>query len=554
MKSDTTVRSLKSSPYAGRWVAVIRGRVVAQGGTPEQALVAAQSRHKEIPTVTYIPAASLPFSSSPLLARLVDTLSEKAVVYAVGGVVRDALLGRLSHDWDFAVSGSALPLARRVADQLGGAYFPMDVEHDTARIILIEDDGSRINLDFAGLRGGNLETDLRARDFTVNAMAVDVRQPDALLDPLGGLDDLRAKCLRACTPTSMSDDPIRVLRGVRQAAALGFHIDPDTRRLMREAVPGLPNVSPERRRDEIFKILDGRQPATCLRALEMLDVLPHTLPELSALKGVQQSPPHTADVWTHTLNVVTALEEILTALAPDYDPDKANNLMMGLLVLRLGRFRQALGEHFATQLNTDRTLRPLLFLAALYHDAAKPATRTQDDDGRIRFFEHDQRGAELIFKRAMALRLSNPEVDRIKLIVRHHMRPLLLMQAGMPTARSCYRFFRETGAAGVDICLLSLADTLGTYGTTLSQIAWAAQLDVIRSLLEAWWERPEQVVSPPALLNGNDLIRQFALSPGPQIGQLLEAVREAQAAGEISTLDEALDLVKHMLETGPLEQ
>jgi tRNA nucleotidyltransferase/poly(A) polymerase len=539
--------SKTSSPYAGRWVAVIGGRVVGQGGTPEQARTAAQSRHKEIPTVTYIPTVQ-PLHLSPLLTRLVAALPENATVYAVGGVVRDALLGRVSHDWDFAVTGSALPLARRVADRLGGAYFPMDVEHDTARIILVDDDGSRVNFDFAGLRGGTLETDLVARDFSVNALAVDVRQPDALLDPLGGLADLRAKRLRACAPTAMSDDPVRVLRGVRQAASLGFHIDPETRRLMRQAVPGLPHISPERRRDELFKILDGRQPAACLRALEILDALPHLLSELTALKGVQQSPPHTADVWAHTLNVVTALEDVLAALSPEYDPEKANNLTLGLLVLRLGRFRQALGEHLAASLNTDRSLRPLIFLAALYHDAAKPATRTQDEDGRIRFFEHDQRGAELAAKRAHALHLSNPEIERLKLIVRYHMRPLLLAQTGLPTERACYRFFRDTGAAGVDICLLSLADTLGTYGTTLPQDAWANQLDVIRCLLEAWWERAQQVVAPPPLLNGNDLMVELTLSPGPQIGGLLEAIREAQAAGELSTRSEALELAKRMVD------
>jgi tRNA nucleotidyltransferase/poly(A) polymerase len=536
------------SPYAGRWVAEIGGRVVGQGGTPEQALAAAQMRHKEHPHIRYMPTTHPPLVRTPLFERLAAALPAEGGVYAVGGVVRDALLGRLSHDWDFAVAGNALRLARQVADALGGAYFPMDVEHDTARVILVEPDGSRSHLDFAGLRGGALDGDLQARDFTVNALAVDVRQPEALLDPLGGLDDLRAKRLRACSPTALHDDPVRVLRGIRQAAALGFHIDPPTRQWMRAAAPGLPTISPERLRDELFKILAGPQPAACLRALDLLEALPHLLPELPALKGVAQSPPHTADVWTHTLNLLTALEEILAALAPDYDPAKANNLALGLLVLRLGRYRQNLAEHFAVALNPDRPLRPLLFLAALYHDVAKPQTASVDPDGRIRFFEHDQHGAALAARRAAAFHLSNPEIERVKLIVRHHMRPFLLAQeGGVPSSRAIYRFFRACGPAGVDVCLLSLADMQATYGPALPQDAWANLLDVIRALLEGWWEQPQKVVAPPALLNGNDLIRELGLTPGRQVGQLLEAIREAQAAGQVSTPQEALTLAQSLL-------
>ncbi|MFZ6030321.1 MAG: CCA tRNA nucleotidyltransferase [Chloroflexota bacterium] len=480
----------------------------------------------------------------PLLGRVAAVLPDGIAAYAVGGMVRDVLLGRPSCDWDLAVSGGALRMARRVADRLEGAYFPMDVEHDTARVILHLEGGRRIHLDFAGLRGGGLDSDLQARDFTVNAMAVDIRQPEALLDPLGGLADLRAKRLRACSATAMRDDPVRVLRGVRQAAALGFQIVSETRAQMRAAVCGLPGISPERQRDELFKILGGPQPTPCLRALEFLGALPYLLPELLLLKGVEQSLPHRADVWNHTLDVVSALGEILAALSPHYDPDRANNLTLGLLVLRLGRFRASLHEHFAVSLNTDRTLRPLLFLAALYHDIAKPLVRTQDADGRIRFLEHELLGADTVACRARAFHLSNAETERLKQIVRGHMRPLLLAQEGLPTPRAVYRFFRDTGEAGVEICLLSLADMLGTYGPALPQERWAALLDVIRVLLEAWWERPQEAISPPALLNGHDLMQALKLSPGPQVGELLEAIREAQAMGTVTTREEAFALAR----------
>jgi putative nucleotidyltransferase with HDIG domain len=215
------------------------------------------------------------------------------------------------------------------------------------------------------------------------------------------------------------------------------------------------------------------------------------------LKGVEQAAPHIHDVWTHTLEVIGKLEALLEALAPEYDPDKAANLMLGLAVLRLGRYRQQLTEHLTTMLTPDRSVRSLLFLAALYHDVGKPSTRKVDEKGRLRFLTHDEVGAAMASRRAKALHLSNAEAERLATIVRHHMRPLLLAQLDelLPTRRAIYRFFRDCGPAGVDICILSLADVLGMYGTTLPQELWAKHLDVVRVLLEAWWEKPAERVT-----------------------------------------------------------
>jgi hypothetical protein len=119
---------------------------------------------------------------------------------------------------------------------------------------------------------------------------------------------------------------------------------------------------------------------------------------------------------------------------------------------------------------------------------------------------------------------------------------------GLPTRRAIYRFFRDTGAAGVDICILSLADMLATYGTTLRQEDWVHHLDVIRSLLEAWWEHPQEQIAPPPLIDGNALMKALQLTPGPKIGQLLEAIREAQATGTVNTKEQALEIAQRIAE------
>ena len=537
-----------ASPYAGRWVARLNGQIIAQGGTPEQALRAAQtSRHKERPEIFFMPT---PFSYPSIIDRVDEALTGQTI-YLVGGAVRDMLLKRFSPDYDFAVPSNGISLARRVANTLKADFMVLDSVRETGRVILNGQDGTRIFLDFATYRGSSLEEDLRARDFTMNAIAFNL-QDQTLFDPLNGVSDLRNKLIRACSPTSLSDDPVRILRAVRQAAAFGCKIQPETREAMKQATYLLPNVSPERLRDELFKILEGPKPDASLRALEMLGVLPYLLPELPALKGFVQTAPHIYDVWEHTLSVLGHLEGILSALAPDYNADNTNDLFTGLLTLRIGRFREQIARHFEDSLNTDRSVRAALFFAALYHDVKKPATKSIDDEGRIRFFDHDNKGAETAAERAKEFNLSNDEIERIRKIVQHHMRfhfftNRMADEHKEPSRKAIYRFFRDTGEAGVDLVLLGLADLRGTYGSTFTQETWSAALDVARILLENYWEKREETVAPPRLLDGNDLMRELNLGPGRIIGQLLEAIREGQAIGKINTREEAFTFAREQL-------
>lgn len=549
IEPDPRIPSTDLHLYADRWIAILDERIVGQGLTREEALGAAKSsRPKERPQLRWVPPAGAP-SLHTLLDRIRPALPAGEPVYLVGGAVRDHLLQRPIHDLDFVLRGSGIPAARAAANHLGGEFFILDDARGTGRVLLTRPDGERLILDFAAMRGETLEEDLRARDFTINAIAMAAEDPQRVHDPLGGARDLREKKLQVCSPTTFVDDPLRVLRAVRIALMLGFQMSAETRSLLRKAAPALPRVSPERQRDEVLKLLDGPRPAAALRALDLLGVLPQVFPDLEAMKGVRQSPPHVHEVWEHTLSVVEHLERLLEILAAEeHDPEAAGSLFIGLAVMRLGRYRRRFAAHMREQLVPDRRWRPLLFLAALYHDAGKPEARSLDENGRIRFFQHEAISARLLSRRAEALKLSNEEIQRLKTIARHHMRPHLLSYAeGLPSRRAIHRFFRDTGAAGVDICLLGLADALGTAERGLTQEVWMKYLDMTRELLEHWWERPEESVAPPALLNGRDLLETFDLEPGPLIGRLLSELREAQAAGEVQTRETALTYVRELL-------
>lgn len=536
--------------YAGRWVARLRGRVIAQGGTPDQARHAALSRYKETPEIIYM-ATNSPLLFPSILESVQHALPVDTAIYLVGGAVRDALLGRPTHDLDFVLEKDAIKYARRVANALKADFYPLDTERDTGRVILTNEDGNRTLMDFAAFRGQDLEADILGRDFTVNAIAYDLKDK-TIHDPLGGGMDLIEKRLRACSPSAFKDDPVRILRGVRLAANFGFHILPETRQSMKDSANLVGNISPERLRDELFRLLDGLQPATCLRALDLLGVLDKIFPELPALKGVEQPLPHVHDVWQHTLSVISHLESILVALAPDYNPEAGSDLMNGLLALRLGRYRNEISRIFSRSLAGDRSLRSLLFLAALFHDAGKPLTKKVDDQGQLRFWDHDQIGAEIVIKYGRKLVLSNDETTRLETVVRNHMRILYhanrLEGDGKPLSRrAIFRFFRDAGQGGVDICLLALADLRATYERTLPQETWAAALDIVRTLLENWFEKPAESINPPPLVNGDDLMDKLNLPPGKMIGRLLETLREAQAMGKVSTREEALQMAREKL-------
>jgi tRNA nucleotidyltransferase/poly(A) polymerase len=534
--------------YAGRWVAKIGDEIVGQGGTPEQAIgLAKTARFKESPQVEYIPS-QVPLAFTQILNRVRAALPKDQQAYLVGGAVRDALMGRPIKDLDFVVQDRAINVARGVANRLGGAFYPLDVEHDTGRVILSLANAEKFILDFSVQRGPDLSSDLLSRDFTINAIAVDVHDPQVTYDPLGGVVDLKDKIIRSCTSTSIQEDPLRILRGIRLAAMGDFHIQPTTVELMRAGISGLETVSNERIRDEFFHILTERIPQTSLRALEMLGVIEQLFPELQLLKGVTQSAPHFEDVWAHTLRVIDRLGMIVALLSPQHDEELASSYSGGMVALKLGRFRNQINQHLNSQIVPDRSLRSLLWMSALYHDVGKPFTRTVAVDGRIRFIGHERCSAELVSERAREFRLSRRENDRLVVVAKNHLRPILLAQTSkMPTKKAVYRFFRDTGVAGVDVCLLALADTWATFGPALSEDVWSHQLDVVKILLEAWWERAEDSIAPPVLVNGHDLIERLGLEPGPQIGQLLVEIREAQVVGEIKTKEDAITFAQSRL-------
>jgi poly(A) polymerase/tRNA nucleotidyltransferase (CCA-adding enzyme) len=531
------------SAYQGRWIALSGQAVAGVGHTADEALrLARRNRPKEQFTLQFVEeAGGEPLTLPPLLERIRPFLTQQdRPVYLVGGAVRDALLNRVSHDLDFVVPHRAIKLSFQVADALGVPAYALDKERDTGRVMLA-DEGT--TLDFARFRGGDLAADLRDRDFTINAMALPATavSKHSIIDPCSGTADLQAGLIRQTHEKAIANDPVRALRGLRLAFELDFALAAETREAIAQAAPLLNNVSIERVRDELLKLLNTAVPDQAIDQLSRLQLLPVILPEVAALADVVQSPPHHEPVGAHTQSVLRWLVQIEGLLL---ETEPANSALQQAKAM-LADYRQPLIDHLARRIDGGVNGRILLRLGALFHDAGKKETQTVGDDGRIRFLGHDKSGAALAARRLRRLVMSNQAITHVKLIVAGHMRPLFLANEGkMPSRRAIFRYFRDTKEAGLDICLLALADHLATHDGPGETKQWQHLLQVIAALLSHYFEQYRETVAPTPLLTGGDLMQALNCPPGPEIGRLLRLIQEAQAAGEVTTREEALAFAK----------
>jgi putative nucleotidyltransferase with HDIG domain len=475
---------------------------------------------------------------SPLVERLRPHLAAiDTPIYLVGGAVRDALLGRLSHDLDYAVPANAISLTLQLGDALGLPAYAMDDERDVGRIVLPDDNTT---IDIARFRGPDLESDLRGRDFTINAFALPAAATDlsALIDRFNGLRDLAEKRVRIIHAGSIEADPIRALRAVRLAHQLSFSLADDTAIAAREASGSLGRVSNERIREELTRILLLSRPQDALHDLFELGLLETVLPELAQLAGVVQTAPHFEPVLPHTLRVLGYAVDVERVVSGE--PGRVE----GLEAL-LAPYRNELAAHLARSLDGGAGGALLLRLGALWHDAGKRQTQTVEPDGRVRFFGHDEAGAEIAGRRLRRLTFSGEAVAHVQRIVRGHMRPLLLSAANrLPSRRAVYRYYRDLGSAGLDVGLLSLADHLATADGPGDSAGWDRLLAVIDRLFAGYFHEHDLVVAPVRLLTGSELIVALGLQPGPEVGRLLKIIEEAQAAGEVTEREEALALAR----------
>ncbi len=487
----------------------------------------------EIPT--HVRAALL----SPVVFDVRDFFAARGLpAYLVGGIVRDALLGKRTEDIDLAVETSPpnlLDVASLLADAVEGRFVLLNRDRGAARIVLSADS----TIDLIAAPDG-LVRDLARRDFTINAMAAPLDETLSadghmeVIDLHGGRGDLASKVLRVVSEGAFDDDPVRLIRAPRFAAQLGLTITEETRETVRLKARMLGLSSPERVRDELLKILALPDARDSVRVLDDLGLLSVVFPELDEAREVSQPKEHYWDVFNHCVETVGMVEAIL-----------GRSEAVESWVLDPVPTFPDMDSYFQERISDGHSRSTLVRLSGLLHDIAKPSTKTREENGRIRFLGHHKVGAEVVDEILDRLRFGTRGRQFVRTLVRHHLRPKQLAEReAMPTRRALFRYYRELGDAAKSTLYLNMADYLAARGPLLERGEWQEHCDLMEFILNAELEKPPA----PRLITGVDVMDGFSVGPGPRIGRVLDAVNEAQAAGEVATRDDAMRLAGRLLE------
>lgn len=513
--------------------------------------------------------------------------AECAPLFLVGGFVRDELLNRTVSDVDLALSGTpdqVIAVSKRFAQTFNSlknswraTSLTLDEANGIERVVFQPRSSSEnpVNalfyFDFAAM-GENvgIETDLARRDFTINALAVPLQKYLAnqgrisesdVLDISGGLNDLRQSLIRAVSEANLIDDPLRLLRGVRQKAQLStkerrWQIEAYTLDLFRKHSALIVRPAAERVHEELNKILMALDSERNLRLLDDVNILTRLIPELEEGRGCIQMPGHYYDVFDHTLVSVDRGEWLTTP------PDRYFGLGQEIMC-EAARPETVIAEwpQVMSSLEADHEAQMLtLRWATFLHDVGKPRTKTIDSTEHIHFYEHNRVGAEMTQTILRRLRYSNTMVEQTALMVQNHLRIGQLGETFDPQTqtgisdRATFRFLRDTDPVQAGMFLLSLADHAAVDGPRMTNprqlYGWWRHLVITDFFArKCFGPEPERVVGKPKLLDGRTLMQELQLPPGPKLGYLLRQIEEAQGAGEISTTVEALELAKTLLDS-----
>ena len=438
-------------------------------------------------------------------------LPETAGAFIVGGSIRDMLIGRTPIDYDVAVLGDPFEFARQVERRTNGRT----VEIGKADKMIIRVVSQNNIIDISKTKEASIEKDLQKRDFTINAMAYDLSS-HCLIDPVGAQRDLKAKTIRMVSKDVFRRDPVRLLRAYRIAAEFQFQIEPQTKAAIEKHAMYIQRSAGERVREELFKMLRCTDSYPYLRQMADAGLLFALIPELSAMKRCRQNQHHAFNVFEHTLHAFSHLEGLL---GPNKELLIANN------------------KPAARRVHEKQI--PLLKLAMLLHDVAKPAVLTRSADGKIHFYGHERQSARVAEAICRRLKCARRDIAKIHFLVRHHVRPRFLftaIQEQKDAPRALTRFFMQCAEQIFELLIIAAADCLAKE--TQPGKRSSAFIAFLNGLMVDFESNFKRRRSGPRLITGHDLFAEFGLEPSPLYKKILQRVEEERLSeGDMSRQD-----------------
>lgn len=488
--------------------------------------------------------------------KLLELYEEGTELFLVGGYIRDFLLNKECFDKDYAVKGEgAISFAGKAAKAFDGYFVLLDKEHDIARVVMPD---KKNTLDFAGCVGQNILTDLKNRDFTINAIACKIEKGKSeLIDPLNGIEDLNNKIIRTISEENIIDDSLRVLRAYRFAAQFGFYIENKTLKLIEKHKSLITMVSIERITQELIKLFEGDFAGENLYLMNNSGLLDEIFPELIPQRKVPPNLHHHLGLLEHSIECVRQIEILISQTVILSEQSEREDLKqqsysdshaMALPSLRMTikNFPDWAKEHLYREFSSGIKAISLLKLATLLHDIGKPSTWQIDEEGRHRFIKHEELGSEMVLDVLKRLKFSKNTMKYIAKLIKYHMYPSQLLHEGIEnlSEKAVMRMFKRIGDDMPELILLAMADRLSAKGSEITDEIVEKNIQGLYFLLEKYKKSQEEVRTIPKLTDGNEVMEILKIPPSPILGKILKDLNEAQISGDVNTREDALEFVK----------
>lgn len=440
--------------------------------------------------------------------------------YVVGGYVRDILTEQDSPDRDIIVCIEDVEaFSKNLADKLDSHFIELDSENKIYRVVLSD----KINyIDITKPVENDFEKDIKRRDLTVNAVAYDLNN-DKFVDLVGGIDDIKNGKIRGISEKNFEDDPLRLLRVFRFFSKTGFEIVPELLMTVKRLSKRINEPAKERITVELLKMFEGKY---CDKALLLLDecgLLHEIFPVFDEVKKIPPNSHHHLDLFHHSVETVRQIQLL-------YE-NSSEEVKAYLNEQKYGAVKEL----------------SFLKLSGFLHDIGKPSCWTiEEDTQRHRFIKHDEIGSNLVVPVLKDLKFSKKQIEYVKTLIKYHIYPSGMISSPDVTEKAVMKFYRKMDGYVIDVIILAMADRLSALGEKITEKIVSDNINALTNLLNNYLELRKDIKPLEKLLDGHEIMEILQINQGPQLGEIVKALNEAQISGIVNTKHEAVEFVKKL--------
>ncbi len=453
-----------------------------------------------------------------VVIKLIKPYLKDVDAYIVGGFVRDVLMDKKSPDRDLIICNCDVEkFSRELSEKLNAHFIELDPINKIYRIVL----ENKIDyIDITMPIENDFEKDIKRRDLTINAIAYNIKTGE-FIDLVGGLDDIKKKKIKGICDKNFEDDPLRLLRIFRFYSKTGFEIDESLIELSKKLYKQINVSAKERITVELLKMFEGKYCDLALLKLDECGLLEEIFPIYKEVKTIPPNSHHHLDLIHHLIESVRQVQMIY----------------------------ESSPEEIKTHLETIKyaSVQELAFLklATFLHDIGKPSCWTiEEDTGRHRFIKHDEIGSKLVVPILKDLKFSKKQIQYVQTLIKYHIYPSSLVSAEDVTDKAFMKFYRKMEGFVIDVIILAMADRLSARGEKITEEIVNKNINGLTKLLNDYLALRKDIKPLEKLIDGKDIMELLKIKQGPKLGEIINALKEAQISGNVTTREEAIDFVK----------